>query len=162
NYLVKMNLLDTSQILPARDYTLPVWDGGNIETNLYVMAKESVGLPPEAAHPEINAGNELWARDAGDDPDIMDGGPSPAPQRAGDGFSLRDTVLHMKIPQAIDVVPLPADALTLARYRATSYELGTGSDLSSLDWYRSELAAGREVIIQFWCCDGFDQPVINP
>ena len=135
------------------------WDGGMVETNLRFMVDEAVGVPPEAAQPEVRVGEKFSFRDPGDDPDVEDF--TLVDQRRMDDFNLRDTLLHMKIPDPLDIIPLPQEALVQARYRPTSIALAAPPDLTSLDWYRSQIAAGHEVIVQFSCCGGFDQPVIH-
>ena len=139
--------------LPKTEVESGAWDGGQVETNLRFMVDQAVGVPLESIHPEVLARDNFASRESGDDPDVEDW--TLVNQRAMDDFNLRDTLLHMKTPDPIDLIPLPEAALLTARYRPTSIAFATAGDLTSLDWYRTQIAAGHEIIVQFKCCDGF-------
>src|SRR5262249_2432908 len=128
--------------LPKAEVESGAWDGGQVETNLRFMVDQAVGVPLESIQPEVKALETFSLRDAGDDPDIEDW--TLVDQRTMDDFNLHDTLLHMKIPDPLDVIPLPQQALLQARYRPTSIAFATAGELTSLDWYRSQIAAGHE------------------
>jgi len=160
NARFKMSLFTAGTALPNAEVISSAWDGGYIESILRVMTDQAIGVPPESAQPETSAGENFSTPDPGDDPDLQGYAPDnpaskPVTQRAMDDFNLRDILLHMKTPDPLDIVPLPEDALVQARYLATSITIAGPGDLTSLDWYRSQIAAGHEVIVQFHCCDGF-------
>jgi hypothetical protein len=140
--------------LPKAEVESGAWDGGQVATNLRFMVDQAVGVPLESTHPEVLANDNFSIRNAGDNPDVEDW--TLIDQRTMDDFNLGDTILRMKIPDSLELIPLPEAALLTARYRPTSIVLASSDQMTSLDWYRSQLAAGHEVIIQFWCCDGFN------
>ena len=157
NARVKMDLASPGVPLPSAEDISGAWDGGAVETNLHVIAEERVGVPVEALLPEVPAGEEFSFPDAGDVPNVE----GSADQRALDDFNLADSLLHIRIPGALDLVPLPTEALLQARYRASATSIATPTDRTTLDWYRQQIASGREVIVQFKCCDGFDTSTVS-
>ena len=142
NVRVKMELAQSGVLLPKAENISSAWDGGQVETNLHVIADSKVGVASEALLPEVQAGEEFSYQDAGDVPDIEG---TMVDQRSLDDFNLADTLLHMRIPGPLDLVPLPTEALLQARYRASAIAIATAGELTTLDWYRQQIANGHEV-----------------
>ena len=139
---------------------LGAWDWGQVETNLRFMVDQAVGVPLESIHPEVLANDNFSFRNSGDDPDVEDW--TLVHQRTMDDFNLRDTMLHMKTLDFLSILSrFLKPHFVKARYRPTSIAFATAADLTSLDWYRTQIAAGHEVIIQFKCCDGFSSGQIS-
>lgn len=123
--------------------------GGGIDINAFYMLRAGLGLPVETVLPYIgDAQYEL--HDDADVPNLMDYGPMHS-QRAVDDFNLSDVQQDYRFPFPLRTVVLPQEALDGAKYKATAGVSVAGADL---DWYRTQLAAQREVVIQFRCCDG--------
>jgi hypothetical protein len=162
NHLLKMALIGSGFPLPQRENQIGAWGGGHIHTNLSWMETSRAGLPPQSLHP--NAPYKNYSHpNPGDVPDVMNwaavGG---ATQRTFDDFNLRDTPFVMKTPEDLTWTPLPPGALTQGRYRSSGHDKPEGGEGRSLDWYREHLAAGREIVVQFACCDMFSNPEGRP
>ncbi len=155
NHLLKMALIEQGRLLPLRELQLGAWGGGSIVTNLSWMESARVGLPTQNLHPNAPYKNYSF-QNPGDDPDLMNWAVTgETPQRDFDDFNLRDTPFVMKTPADLLWTPLPPLALIAARYRSVSSEAADGTEKGLLDWYRGHIAAGREVVVQFACCDMF-------
>lgn len=139
NARLKMSLWQSGKLLPLAEVISGAWDGGFVETNLRFMVDSAVGVPLESLHPEVPAGETFSFPDVGDDPDVEDS--TLVDQRKMDDFNLGDALLSMKIPAPLNLIPLPTSALLQARYRPTSIAIATAAESSSLDWYRTQLAA---------------------
>ncbi len=154
NHVLKMQIAFDDTALPARENQLGAWGGGNIHFNLDVMQAAKIGLPPQAFHPNVPS-NSYSSADAGDNPDILDWTKAGVSQREFDDFNLGDSARAILTPAPLTWTPLPPQALLAARYRATASLKASDAERGSLDWYRGQLALGREVVVQFVCCEIF-------
>lgn len=161
NHVLKMQLAYDGEALPNRENQLGAWGGGNVHFNLDVMALTKLGVPPQAEHPNAPSG-DYSSSNAGDMPDLMNWQKAGMTQREFDDFNLGDAPRAISIPAPLTWTSLPPRALLNARYRATSHVKATDPERVSLDWYRSQLALGREVVIQFVCCDALSSPEGRP
>jgi len=70
-------------------------------------------------------------------------------QRAIDDFNLNADYTVYKIPGTFGWTVFPQAALDSARYRPTQVAYASGSDLESVTWYKTQLAAGHEIAFGF-------------
>jgi Papain family cysteine protease len=127
------------QPLPTPEIQPETNGGGNVPWQMHVLS--SYGLPPESTLPYIRDGRwedlDRWTTPHG--PSIR------TDQRALDDFMLSASPVTYYTPTAITATVLPQGALEAARYRPTNVKQAGAGDLQNLAWYKSELAAGREI-----------------
>lgn len=127
--------------------------GGGLARPLAAMAR-GLAVPPEATLPYIGEAGYQNV-DPGDSPSLNNWGLA-YPQRAIDDFNLGDAPsLYMYTPPTWAwTTVMPQGAIDAARYRPTGVAFLTASEVNQVDVYRGILASGREVVMEFRCCDG--------
>lgn len=142
---------DAQRDLPLAETWPGVIGGGGIGRPLGAMAI-GIGVPLDTDLPYIGDTGYQEAQ-AGDRPLFS----AQTTQRAMDDFNFASvSQSYIFVPPTVTTTTvMPQVALAGARYRASSV-LVAGTEQTSLAWYRTQLAAGREVIIEFNCCDGIE------
>lgn len=128
--------------------------GGGGLTRPLVALTRGLAVPPESTLPYIGEAGYQNV-DAGDSPSLNDWSIAYS-QRAIDDFNLADTPgsYMYSPPNWAWTTVMPQAALDAARYRPTGVTFFAAGDVNNVDTYRSMLASGREVIVEFRCCDG--------
>lgn len=139
--------------LPQNETQAGSVGGGGMGRPLSALSR-GLALPAETALPYVPDAAYQNA-DAGDSPALNDWSRLYT-QRAVDDFNLADAPnWYVWAPPALAwTTVMPQTALDAARYRPTGVTWITGTDVNNIDRYRSVLASGREVIMEFRCCDG--------
>jgi hypothetical protein len=138
NHVQKAFWLNFTAPLPAAEIQPETNGGGNLPWHAGVL--ERYGLPPASVLPYIDAGDYENTPGGLDAPNLT--------QRVLDDFDLSSTQATYAMPEPLTTTVLPQAALETARYRPTRVTFADGSQVGSLDWYRSELSCGHEVMFQ--------------
>ena len=152
--------LNSSRALPQNETQAGSIGGGGLSRPLGALMR-GLAVPPESTLPYIPDA-AYQNVDAGDMPSLNDWSQS-YPQRSIDDFNLADQPnWYMYAPPNITwTTVMPQAALDGGRYRPTGVTFLTAAEINQVDKYRSVLASGREVIMEFRCCDG-DPGFWNP
>jgi hypothetical protein len=148
NNILKMHLIAPDRALPLTEIQPGIWGGGSILTNLVAMRDVPFGLSEETDDPYVPLGpgsanpppGDVW---------VISG---DVTQADNDGVSLSDGPITLVDPAGVTLTPLSVASLANAAYRATAITSAGPGDLTTLDWYRQQLANGLAVVIQFHCC----------
>jgi hypothetical protein len=136
--------LNSSASVPFVEIQPETNGGGNLPWHAAVT--ERYGLPPALALPYIGSGDYQDTNQPGDRPSGLDA--ATLTQRALDDFNLSDVLTTYAIPGPLTTTVFPQAALEGARYRPTQVAFANGAEIVSLDWYRSQMACGHEVMFQ--------------
>lgn len=143
----------SGRALPLNETIAGSIGGGGLARPLGAMVR-GLALPPESVLPYIgDAGYQNV--DAGDVPSLNDWSIT-YPQQSIDDFNLADTPNSYVYspPTWVWTTVMPQSAIDSARYRPTGVTFLTAAEVNQVDKYRSILASGREIIMEFRCCDG--------
>lgn len=143
----------SGRALPLNETVAGSIGGGGMVRPLDAMVR-GLAIPPESALEYIgDAGYQNV--DPGDMPSLNDWSTS-FPQRAIDDFNLADIATSYVYTPNVPVwtTVMPQAAIDGARYRPTGVTYLAAGEVNQVDKYRAILASGREVIIEFHCCDG--------
>jgi hypothetical protein len=138
NHVQKAFWLNFNAPLPAPEIQPDTNGGGNLVWQALVLQR--YGLPSESTLPYIDAGDYQNTPAGLDDPSIT--------QKAMDDYELSAVSKPYTMPEPFTATIWPQSALEDARYRPTNVIFADGTQIQSLDWYRSQLACDREVMIQ--------------
>jgi hypothetical protein len=152
NHVQKSHWLNGAAPLPGAEIQPEINGGGNLHWHAAVLGR--YGIPGASKLPYVGSGNYQDGAQPGDVPFGI-AGPA-ATQRELDDFNLSDVPTTYAIPEPLTMTVWPQAALEDARYRPTSVTFASAAELGSLDWYRSQLACGREVAILFDFTSGSD------
>lgn len=139
--------------LPQNETPAGSIGGGGMARPLAALSR-GLALPPENSLPYVR--DPAYQNvDSGDSPSLNDWSIT-YPQRTIDDFNLAaapDWYVYSPPTLAWTTV-MPQAALDAARYRPTGVAYLSGTEVNQVDRYRSLLTSGREVIMEFRCCDG--------
>ena len=143
----------SGRALPLNETNAGSIGGGGMARPLSAMNR-GLAVPPEDTLPYIGDGSYQNV-DPGDLPSLNDWSIT-YPQRTMDNFNLADAPdLYMYTPGSwVWTTVMPQAALDGARYRPTRVIYLKAAEVVDVDRYRAILASGREVIMEFRCCDG--------
>ena len=144
NHVQKSHWLNSSAVIPLVEIQPETNGGGNLPWQADVLKR--YGLPEESALHYIDSGDYQNTNQAGDRPSGLDS--SNLTQRALDDFNLSSTLSTYAIPGPLTTTVFPQKALEGARYRPTQVSFAAPADLGVLDWYKSQLTCGLEVMFQ--------------
>ena len=150
HHINKMSLLPpSSPALPAHENSLGPFYGGGVGYEMRLFS-QGHAAPLESEVPYIGTGDyELWTQ-PGDNPSF-DWRDASIPQRAYDDFNLIGEPTTINIPASQVVNHLPYEAI-VSGHKMTSIRFATGGELRDLNWFKTELAANREVIFATRLC----------
>jgi hypothetical protein len=137
NHVQKAFWLNFSAPLPSPEIQPETNGGGNLQWQAAVLQR--YGLTEESNLPYIGSGDYENTPAGLDSPTIT--------QQAMDDFELSAVAKTYTMPESFTAVIWPQSALENARYRPTQVVFADGTQIGSLDWYRSQLACNREVMI---------------
>lgn len=140
-------------LLPYNETNAGSIGGGGLARPLGAL-RRGLAVPSEALLPYIPVG-QYQNDDEGDVPRLNDFWNKHL-QRDIDDFNLADqpaSAIYAP-PTAVWTAVMPQAALDAARYKPTGVTHFTGAEVNNVDKYRSVLAGGREVVMEFRCCDG--------
>ncbi len=144
NHVQKMGiLLNPSPALPRRENGLGMWGGGGVAWGLEHL--KTYRLTLERSLPYIPFGNYENTEQPGDVPFARWQDSETHLQRDFGDFNLSDRPTVYYIPERLEVASLPQEALNTAVYGPVRVRYATEDELRSLDWFKTQLAAGREV-----------------
>ncbi len=147
----KLNFIATERVLPTAETQVGSWGGGSVSFNLLYLAN-GFGLPREGTMPYVGLGDFENTDQAGDVPRIS----NPDTQRAEDDFNLSAQAHEYHIPASTTLSVLPQVALDASVSKVLGVRFAGSGQVSSLDWFRTQLADNREVAFGFNCCGGTD------
>ncbi|MDW8018250.1 MAG: C1 family peptidase [Thermus sp.] len=142
NWQDKVNVLDTQSppVPPSQSENfLAVWGGGSANYKLQNIMNGKLGIPLESQAPYN--GQESFGDSGKWLPPIT----RNSPQRLMGDANLSQRTQTYNIPTPLDWLMLPQVALEEGRYRANQVVFASSNQLTNLDWFKAQLAAGREV-----------------
>ena len=145
NLVSKMMALYLNRAPSKTENPPGTWSGGSAAFVLRTFGSGKLGIPDEALLRYINNGNWGNTTQQGDVPFLDDN----SSQRTMDDFNLNADNAVYKIPENFAWYTFPQAALDSARYRPTQLVFAGESDLESVTWYKTQLAAGHEVAFSF-------------
>lgn len=145
NQVQKAHWLNAGALLPGPEIQSGTNGGGAVSFELSALTR--YGLPEEVVHPYIP--HAVWENTSG-----WIAPPSPTrtgvTQRELDDFVLSSVARDYVTPDLVPgVAIMPQRVLETARYRPTSIAVPSSRQLMDVDWFREQLAEGREVPFTF-------------
>lgn len=143
NHVQKMGtLIYPSPTAANRENGLGMWGGGGVGWGLEHL--KTYRLTEEGLLPYIPDGNYENTEQSGDDPYAKWYEGTYAQRYFGD-FNLSDRPTAYRFPDPRSLAGLPQGALNRAVYGPVRVQYATEAQLRSVEWFKSQLAAGREV-----------------
>jgi hypothetical protein len=143
----------SGKALPLNETVVGSVGGGGLARPLAALSR-GLSVPLEDTLPYIgDAGYQNV--NPGDFPSLNDWSISYSQKEIND-FNLADKPASYMFtpPTWVWTTVMPQSALDGARYGATGVTYLTAAEVKQVDKYRAILASGREVIMEFRCCDG--------
>ncbi len=142
NWQDKVNVLDPQSppVPPSQSENfLATWGGGSVNYKLQNIMNGQRGIPLENQAPYNPSGSfqdsSKWQ------PPII----RTSPQRLMSDANLSQRLETYNIPFSFDWLMLPQVALEQGRYRANQVLFASGNNLTDPVWFKTQMAAGREV-----------------
>lgn len=143
NHVQKMGtLIYPSPTAANRENGLGMWGGGGVGWGLEHL--KTYRLTEEGLLPYIGDGNYENTEESGDNPYAKWYEGTYAQRYFGD-FNLSDRPTAYRFPDPRTLASLPQSALNRAVYGPVRVQYATEAQLRSVEWFKSQLAAGREV-----------------
>ncbi|MDB5044025.1 MAG: peptidase papain [Deinococcus sp.] len=139
--------------LPRAENLPASWgSGGSYDTQINYM--RLAGIPREEDAPYVASADYENTTQAGDQPQTPTDWTlyrnGTVTQRALDDFNLSSVrPQEYRVPGPLTLTTLPVAALERATFRATAVTRASAAERRTLDWFRRQLAAGREVVFDF-------------
>nr|WP_243455289.1 C1 family peptidase [Meiothermus sp. CFH 77666] len=142
NWQDKVNVLDPASppVPPSQSENfLATWGGGSVNYKLQNIMNGQRGIPLENQAP-YNANGSFQDSSKWQPPIIR-----TSPQRLMDDANLSQSLQTYNTPNPLDWLMLPQVALEQGRYRANQVIFASGNQLTDPAWFKTQMAAGREV-----------------
>lgn len=143
NHVQKMGILIyPSPAAANRENGLGMWGGGGVGWGLEHL--KTYRLTEEGLLPYVGDGSYENTEESGDNPYAKWYEGTYAQRYFGD-FNLSDRPTEYRFPDRRSLTSLPQAALDRAVYGPVRVQYATAAELRTVDWFKAQLAAGREV-----------------